>query len=252
MAARGPEATEGEVWRRDLDLARELDLYSSIHVGIGDLGPLHRAVTRMQEAGELGDDLIFIHANSCSDEEIAFIADAGAGVSIGVQVEMTSQGSGPIPTDRFLAAGIWPSLSGDTETMGSGDMFTQMRMALAEYRLKVGTGHGASGAPSTLLTEDALRMATLVGAETLGLGAVTGSISPGKAADIVLLDTDSVNLSPVNDPVGATVLAAHPGNVDTVIVAGQVLKRGKQLVNVDLERILALAEESNRRHPAER
>jgi cytosine/adenosine deaminase-related metal-dependent hydrolase len=68
----------------------------------------------------------------------------------------------------------------------------------------------------------------------------------------VLLDTDSVNLSPVNDPVGATVLAAHPGNVDTVIVAGQVLKRGKQLVNVDLERILALAEESNRRHPAER
>jgi cytosine/adenosine deaminase-related metal-dependent hydrolase len=250
MSARGPEATEGEVWRADLDLARELGLMSSIHVGIADLGPRFRAVTRMHEAGELGDDLIFVHANSCSDEEIGFIADAGAKVSIGAQVEMTGQGSGPIPTDRLLAAGVWPSLSGDTETMGTGDMFTQMRIALCEYRLKAGTGQAAPGSPETLATADALRMATVVGAQTLGLDGVTGSLSPGKAADIVVLDADAINLAPVSDPVGAIVLAAHPGNVDTVLVAGRVLKRNGVLVDVDLDRIRALARESNLRHPA--
>jgi cytosine/adenosine deaminase-related metal-dependent hydrolase len=249
MSARGPEATEGEVWRADLDLARELGIMSSIHVGIADLGPRYRAVARMHEAGELGDDLIFVHGNSCSDEEIGFIAEAGAGVSIGAQVEMTSQGSGPIPTDRFLAAGVWPSLSGDSETMGTGDMFTQMRIALCEYRLKAGTGQAAPGAPATLTTADALGMATVVGAETLGLGQTTGSISPGKAADIVMLDADSINLAPVSDPVGAIVLAAHPGNVDTVLVEGRVLKRHGELVGVDLDRIRAMARESNLRHP---
>ncbi len=250
MAARGPEATDGEVWRSDLELARELGIRSSMHVGISGLGPIHRAVSRMHDAGVLGPDLIFIHANSCSDDEVRYIAECGAGVSIGIQVEMTSQGSGPIPTDRFLAVGVWPSLSGDTETMGSGDMFTQMRLALCEYRLKAGTGLTAAGAPETLATTDVLRMATLVGAQTLGLGDVTGSITPGKSADIVMIDASSINLAPVSDPVGAIVLAAHPGNVDTVMVAGRVLKRGGQLVGVDVDRLLASAARSNRRHPS--
>ena len=250
MAARGPEATDDAVWRADLELARELGIRSSIHVGIAGLGPIHKAVTRMHDAGVLGPDLIFIHANSCSDDEVRFIAESGARVSIGVQVEMATQGAGPIPIDRFLAVGLWPSLSGDTETMGSGDMFTQMKLALCEYRLKAGNGQTAPGSPATLATGDVLRMATLVGAETLGLDAVTGSITPGKAADVVMIDANSVNLTPVNDPVGAVVLAAHPGNVDTVIVAGRVRKRAGELVGVDIDRLRALAAESNRRHPA--
>lgn len=249
MAARGPEATDDDVWLSDLELARGLGIRSSIHVGIADLGPLHRAVSRMHDAGVLGPDLIFVHANSCSDDEVRYIAECGAGVSIGIQVEMATQGSGPIPIDRFLAVGVWPSLSGDTETIGSGDMFTQMRLALCEYRLKAGTGQTAPGAPHTLATSDVLRMATLVGAETLGLSNVTGSITPGKSADIIMIDGQSINLTPVNDPVGATVLAAHPGNVDTVIVAGRVLKQGGKLVGVDIDRLRSLAAESNRRHP---
>lgn len=250
MAARGPEATTDEVWRADLEMARELGIRSSMHVGIAGLGPVHRAVQRIHDAGEMGADLIFIHANRCSDDELAHIAESGAGVSLGLQVEMTSQGSGAIPTDRLLAAGVWPSLSGDTETLGSGDMLTQMRMALAEYRLKAGTGQAAEGAPSTLSTEDVLRMATEIGARTLRLGEATGTLTPGKAADIVLIDGTDINLAPLTDPVGAVVLAAHPGNVDTVLVGGRILKRAKQLVGVDLERLLALARAPNHRHPS--
>ena len=248
MSARGPEMTDDRVWRQDLALARELGIMSSIHVGIAGFGPIFRAVERMQAAGALGDDLIFIHMNSCSDDEIRYIAESGAHACLGVQVECVSQGSGEIPTDRLLAAGLWPSLSGDTETIGSGDMFTQMRQVLSEYRLKAGTGRAAPGAPETLTIPDTLRMGTLIGAETLGLGDVTGSIAPGKRADLVLLDAEALNLAPVSDPEGAIVLAAHPGNVDTVIVDGRVVKQNGELVGVDVERILDLARRSNARH----
>lgn len=247
MSARGPEQTDDVTWQRDLDLARELGVPTSMHVGVGERGPARRAVERMHEVGALGDDLIFLHLNTSSDEELAYIAEAGAHVSIGIQVETVSQGTGPIPTDRLLAAGLWPSLSGDTETMGTGDMFTQVRLVLSEYRLKAGTGNNAHGSPSTLSTDDVLRMGTHAGAVALGMGTLTGSITPGKQADIVLIDGTAINLAPISDPVGAIVLAAHPGNVDTVLVAGTVRKRHGQLVGVDVPRLLEKARESQAR-----
>ena len=247
MSARGPEQTDDATWRLDLALARDLGIRTSMHVGVGDRGPAHRAVTRMHEAGALGEDMIFLHLNTCSDEELMYVADAGAHVSLGIQVETVSQGTGRIPTDRMLAAGLWPSLSGDTETMGTGDMFTQVRIALSEYRLKAGSGQNVPGSPSTLATDDALRMGTQAGADALGMGSITGSISPGKQADIVLIDATASNLAPVSDPVGAIVLAAHPGNVDTVLVAGNVLKRHGVLVGVDWAALIESARESNAR-----
>ncbi|WP_433496983.1 amidohydrolase family protein [Sphaerimonospora sp. CA-214678] len=247
MSARGPEQTDDATWRLDLELARELGLRTSMHVGVGDRGPEHRAVERMHRAGALGDDMIFLHLNTCSDRELAHIAAAGAQVSIGIQVEIVNQGVGPIPTDRLLAAGLRPSLSGDSETMGSGDMFTQVRLAMSEYRVKAGAGRNAPGSPPTLSTADVLHMGTQAGADALGLGAVTGSLTPGKQADIVLIDATAPNLAPVSDPVGAIVLAAHPGNVDTVLVAGNVLKRHGELVGVDWAEILESAYESQAR-----
>jgi 5-methylthioadenosine/S-adenosylhomocysteine deaminase len=247
MSARGPEQTDDATWRLDLELARDLGIRTSMHVGVGDRGPTHRAVERMHQAGALGDDMIFLHLNTCSDEELKYIAEAGAHVSIGIQVETVNQGFGKIPTDRMLAAGLWPSLSGDTETMGTGDMFTQVRLAMSEYRLKAGTGQSAAGSPGTLSTDDALRMGTQAGADALGMGSLTGSISPGKQADIVLVDASAVNLVPVSDPVGAIVLGAHPGNVDTVLVAGNLLKRQGKLIGIDWAALLESARESNAR-----
>jgi 5-methylthioadenosine/S-adenosylhomocysteine deaminase len=244
MAARGPEQTDDATWRLDLELARDLGIRTSMHVGVGKRGPTFQAVTRMHRAGALGEDMVFLHLNTCSDDELIYVAEAGAHVSLGIQVETVNQGTGRIPTDRLLAKGLWPSLSGDTETMGTGDMFTQVRLALSEYRLKAGTGQNAVGSPDTLSTGDALRMGTQAGADALGMGAITGSISPGKQADLVVIDATAVNLAPATDPVGAIVLAAHPGNVDTVLVAGNVLKRGGALVGVDVAELVARARES--------
>lgn len=249
MAARGPELADDGVWQADLEFARELGLLTSVHVGIFDLGPRYRAVEKMHEAGLLDRDIVFVHGNSCSDEELGYIAEAGCGVSIGPQVEAISM-AGPLPTDRMMAKGIWPSLSGDTETMGSGDLFTQMRVVHADYGLKLVTGKNAPGSPDQILTESLLEMATVHGASALGMADRIGTISVGKAADIIIIDGGAINLAPVNDPIGAIVLAAHPGNVDTVIIDGRLLKRHGKLVGFDVERVIALAVESNRRHPA--
>ncbi|WP_296558231.1 amidohydrolase family protein [Pigmentiphaga sp.] len=236
MAARGPEMARREVWLDDLRLARELGIRSSIHMGAYARNAPIRAIAQMQAEGALGPDLTFVHCCFCGHDEIAMMADAGVTASLGVHCEMNAQGIGDIPFDRLLAAGIRPSLSGDTETKCAGDMFTQMRHAFAYYRSWMGGGHSrVPDAPATLTLRDVLEFATLAGARATGLDHKTGSLTPGKEADIVLIRGDDLNLTPVSDAVGAVVLAAHPGNVDTVFVAGRAVKRAGQLLHLDVE-----------------
>jgi len=164
-----------------------------------------------------------------------------------VHCELNSTGMGDIPLDRILAEGLRPSLSGDTETKCSGDLFTQMRLLLAYYRSWTGGGHSRVPEPLPLRVRDVLEFATLAGARAAGLGRRTGSLSPGKQADLILVRAHDINLAPVTDPAAAVVLAAHPGNVDTVLVGGRTVKRGGRLVAADLPGVLALAEVSRRR-----
>src|SRR5690606_19210242 len=105
-----------------------------------------------------------------------------------VHCELNAQGIGDIPLDRLLAVGIRPSLSGDTETKCSGDMFTQMRHAFAYYRSWMGGNHSRTkNAPATLTMRDVLEFATMAGARALGMEHKIGSLSPGKQADIVMI-----------------------------------------------------------------
>jgi len=142
---------------------------------------------------------------------------------------------------RMLAAGLTPSLSVDTETATAGDMFTQMRTAYAVARRD---RLEARNARPPVSARDVLRWATLQGARATGLERRTGSLTPGKAADIILIRATDVNLAPVSSPADAIVLGAHPGNVDTVLVAGRVLKRGGHL-EADLERARRLVQASH-------
>jgi len=81
-----------------------------------------------------------------------------------------------------------------------------------------------------------LEFATIEGARTIGLSHKTGSLTPGKEADLITLRTDRLNVFPLNDPIGAVVVGADTGNVDSVFVAGRAMKRNGQLLNVNLER----------------
>jgi 5-methylthioadenosine/S-adenosylhomocysteine deaminase len=80
-----------------------------------------------------------------------------------------------------------------------------------------------------------LDFATLQGAKTANLDHRTGSLTPGKDADILILNTNSLNMFPINNPVGAVVEDAHVGNIDTVFVKGRIVKRHGKLVDVDVK-----------------
>ncbi|WP_278652215.1 amidohydrolase family protein [Pandoraea pnomenusa] len=245
MAARGPEMARREVWQDDLRLARELGIRSSIHMGAYARNGTVRAIAQMHDAGVLGDDLTFVHCCFSGADEIAMMADAGVSASLGVHCELNAQGIGDIPFDRLLAVGIRPSLSGDTETKCSGDMFTQMRHAFAYYRSWMGGNHSrVPNAPATLSMRDVLEFATIAGARANGLDHKVGSLTPGKQADIVMIRGDDLNLTPVSDAIGAVVLAAHPGNVDSVFVGGRAMKRRGQMIGVDLDVLRARARAS--------
>jgi cytosine/adenosine deaminase-related metal-dependent hydrolase len=247
MAARGPEMARREVWLADLRLARELDIRSSIHMGAYARNAPVRAIAQMHEAGVLGADLTFVHCCFSGLDEITMMADHGVSASLGVHCEMNSQGIGDMPFDRLLSVGIRPSLSGDTETKCSGDMLTQMRHAFAHYRSWMGGGHSrVDNAPATLTLRDVLEFGTLAGAHATGMAHKIGSLSPGKQADLLLVRATDLNLAPVCDPVGAVVLAAHAGNIDSVFVAGRAVKRHGRLLGHDLDALRQRAAASQR------
>ena len=236
MAGRGPEMTTIEVVEQDFALARELGLRISMHVGVREFGPQFRAVEAMAAAGVLGPDLTLIHVCASSAHEFKLMADHGVSASVAPQVEMTVDGVGVPATGRLLAAGIRPSLSGDTEVLGTGDLLTQMRFALAAERM-VATNRLLPDVVPEIKVRDALEFATIEGARASGLDHVVGSLSVGKDADIVVIRASDLNLAPVTDPVGAIVLAAHPGNVDAVLVRGAFRKRDGRMIGVDADAI---------------
>jgi len=248
MAARGPEMAAPGVWQADLALARDLGIRTSVHAGAyAHNEPVH-AVAQYGEAGLLADDLTFVHCCRSSDAELEMIAETGATVSIGVHCELNSQGIGDIPLDRMLAAGVRPSLSGDTETKCSGDMFTQMRMLFGYHRSWMGGGHSSVAADQAqLLLHDVLAFATIEGARAIGQGDRIGSLTPGKQADIILVRATDLNVAPVLDPVASAVLAAHEGNVDSVLVGGRFVKRAGAMIGCDPSTLVNSASASQRR-----
>jgi len=248
LAGRGPELSTLDVTTADLAMARDLGIRTSIHMGCGKGFGAMAAIAQMHDAGLLGSDLTFVHCSESSDEELRMMAAAGVSGSVSPQHEQGWAGIGPTPIDRFRGLGITTGLSTDSESFGASDMFAQMKVALAAVRAVVNAGESRfEEPPSSFGVNDVLAMATLDAATVLGLDAKTGSIAVGKAGDLALVRTSDLNLHPVVEPVAAVVNAAHPGNVDTVIVDGVVRKRDGRLVGVDLDRIRSLAEQSQRR-----
>jgi cytosine/adenosine deaminase-related metal-dependent hydrolase len=99
-------------------------------------------------------------------------------------------------------------------------------------------GDGSKPSEFALPARRVLQMATIEGAEALGIADKVGSLKPGKRADIILLRTRDINMTPLTDPVRMAVQSAQPSNVDTVIVDGRILKRSGQLVAVDVDKIV--------------
>ncbi|MFD9719363.1 amidohydrolase family protein [Streptomyces sp. NPDC059076] len=236
LAVRGPDSSPMDVVRADFALGRELGLRINTHIGMAVLDPHGRPnVTRLHKAGLLGDDLIFGHCNLLTDEEFRLMADAGVSVSVTPEDE-SAMGHGWPPITQLLKAGIRPNIGIDTCMAVGGDPFTAMRFALAVPRGLANQQSLASGANPwqlDLSARDVLEFATIEGARALGMEDVTGSLTPGKQADIVMIRTDHISMTPVLNPVASIVHHASRQTVDTVFVAGRAVKRDGALIAAD-------------------
>ncbi|MGZ8734895.1 MAG: amidohydrolase family protein [Acidimicrobiia bacterium] len=237
LAAPGPEFTDFEVTRDHWKLARETGARITTHVGVGSYGRDGK-VQEFGEAGLLGPDTTYIHCTTLNDTEIQMIVDSGGTVSLASPVEMM-MGHGMPPIQKFLDRGLRPSLSVDVETNVPGDMFNQMRSVLALQRA-IATAEGKTA----LTTREVLACATIEGARANGLESITGSLTPGKYADVIMLRTDRINVTPLNDPATAVVAGMDTSNVDTVLIAGRVMKRHGALLHVDWPSLKRLSAES--------
>jgi cytosine/adenosine deaminase-related metal-dependent hydrolase len=249
MAILGPHYSTYDVAVQDFKLARELELVASMHcAGLEPKTP--DGWDRLAAAGLLGPNNNIVHGNNLSDAQLRMMLDLGVTFSLAPETEM-SQGHGHPITGRLRDAGYAPSLGVDLESVISGDMFSVARMALASQRAldnnEARRANGQLPSTTTVTCDEALGWITIHGARALGLEDRIGSLTPGKQADVVLIRADTLNMRPLHDPASSVVMQAGLANIDTVLVAGQVRKRGGQLIFPSLDARIADLDESGRR-----
>jgi cytosine/adenosine deaminase-related metal-dependent hydrolase len=232
LALRGPALTPEPVYLAEWELARSLSVPATIHYA-----SYREEVARIKVLQTLADhDLLdvtlqLVHALYADSTERSIIRSRNFCVSCAPLASMR-HGLGFAPLTDLLADQISVSLSLDTAALaGSLDMFRLMRVLLMAE-------HARNEDDSGILPTDVLRLATMGGALDLGLEDCVGSLSPGKRADIILVNLDMLNTSPNlgkrdEDPTNLLVYSANASNVDTVIVDGRVLKRHGYLTMVD-------------------
>jgi cytosine/adenosine deaminase-related metal-dependent hydrolase len=247
LAILGPGFSTYAVTRADFALAREFGLMASMHVTGKMLVPdgFERLAAEDALAAAWPN---LVHGNLLSDETLALLVDHGASFTVTPEIEM-QMGFGKPLTNRLVARGTAVSLGSDIESAASSDMFSVARFALQSARmidcLEAMERTGKARDTVAFTAVDAFRWATIDGARMARLDHKTGSLTPGKAADVVVLRTD--RLAPVHDPYAAIVLHAGPRDVDTVLIAGEFRKRDGQLLATNRDSVLAAVERSGRR-----
>jgi cytosine/adenosine deaminase-related metal-dependent hydrolase len=231
MAILGPHYSIYDVTHQDMLLAREYGLTASAHMSGGFNRMVPDGIYKMRDDGILGPDFNIVHGNDLTDEELDILVDAGVTFTVTAEVEVQMGFGDPI-TGRVMARGGLPSIGVDVESNITGDMFSVTRTTLQIQRLIDNRPYAEAHKPIEALSVSplqALEWATVNGAKMMGLDDRIGSLTPGKQADVILLRADDFNIHPVNDPVNAVVFYANGSNVDTVLIAGEVKKRGGTL-----------------------
>jgi len=215
-----------EVLREEVGGARRLGVPLTMHLRPG-------ATATLAKEGLLGPDFQLVHPVGLTAEERAAIVRTQAKVSIAPISELSGvlAASGHIEYAELAEAGVQLALSTDTTgSRGNADYFAVLRgLALAHSQRK--------DTKLALPPRRLLELATIEGARQLGLESETGSLVPGKRADLILVRTADPNMAPVSDPVRSVAISGAPSNVDTVIVDGRILRAGGRFTAVDPQEI---------------
>lgn len=228
LAIRGPERTQPGIWEPEFAFAKARSLPISTHIAVTAQTQKEKAVQQLAKRGLLSPSVQLVHATHVDSDDIKSIAQSGASVCLTPLTEMRV-GYGLAPVAALHEARIPVSLGIDTLVLsGNASPFGVMQTTL-------NLATGMSGKEQAMTARDVLFWATQGGANTMGLGAVTGSITVGKRADLTLINARGLGMMPVLDPVASVVQSATVADVDTVIADGRVLKRGGQLIGVDVQ-----------------
>ena len=225
--------------------ADEVGAIATAHIGAN--WALPSGVAELAAAGVLDERFLFAHAKTLSDDDWKLAASFGVKVSTAPESEL-NMGAGKLATNNVKNYGLKPTIGADCVSLNTGDVFTPTRQALAFTRwVEAEPFNRLAQDVQTLATStyDALQWATINGAEAVGLGATTGSLTPGKQADIIVVGgRQHISARPIGDPVAHLIFYTTPHQVETVLVAGRVVKRDGKLVDVDLAGLLDRLDES--------
>jgi 5-methylthioadenosine/S-adenosylhomocysteine deaminase len=231
--ANGGLLTLGLAWRgaasaatlRDYEVAKQLGLPISVHAN--NYQSSAGGIQQLADRGLLAPGMQVIHAVWCTPEEIRALAANRVNVSVSPYSELRIGFGFPIAAD-LVAAGVPVGLSVDTPALsGNADMFAIMK-AIQNIE------NGRARDEFKLSARGVLELATIGGARSMGIDSVVGSLTPGKRADLIMVDTRAVNLAVMTEPAHMLVEAAQPANVDTVMIDGRIVKRGGRLTRVDV------------------
>jgi len=242
FAPHAPYSVSDAPLQRIATLAEELDIPIHMHLhetrdevtqGLRDHGT--RPLARVDELGLISPRLQAVHMTQLEPDEIELLATNGAHV-VHCPESNLKLASGTCPVaERLIPAGINCALGTDGAASNNDlNMFGEMRTAALLAK-------GATGDAAVLPARDALRMATINGARALGIDHETGSLEPGKSADLVAVDLGQPETQPVYNPESQLVYACSREQIRHVWVAGRHLLRKREALTLDEEAVLSKA-----------
>ncbi|MGA6927275.1 MAG: amidohydrolase, partial [Desulfosarcina sp.] len=189
-------------------------------------------VGHLAELGLLGPDLLACHCVAIDATDMDLLARHQVNVSHNPESNM-KLASGIAPVSDLIRRGVCVGLGTDGCSSNNDlDLFAEMDTAAKLHKV-------SRLDPTVMDAATVLRMATIDGARALGLDRITGSIEPGKKADIIVVDTHKPHLTPMYHPMSHLVYAVSGGDVAVTIVGGRVLMKDRLLLQLDLEKIMA-------------
>jgi 5-methylthioadenosine/S-adenosylhomocysteine deaminase len=224
-----------ELFRTEFDAIRKMGLPMTIHCGPKNL------IALMGKNGLLGPDMLLVHPQGMTPEELKMVADSKSPYSIAPVIEMSYSAvrNGQIQYFELEEMGVQLGLSIDASAATNADFFNVMRALMwSDWQRR--------GAPQKLKPKRLVELATIEGAKLLGIADRTGSLTPGKRADLIMIRSSDINMAPVGDAYYAVLFQAQPSNVDTVMVDGRILVRGGKHTAVDVAKTIQDAAESAR------
>ena len=199
-----------------------------------------RPTDNLRDLNYLGERFIAFHCVWMDEKDIRLFADSGSKIVHNPESNM-KLGSGIALVPEMLEAGITVGLGTDGCASNNNlDMFQEMDVAAKVHKaLRLD--------PTVMDAPTVVRMATAGGAAALGMGNITGSLEAGKRADLIIIPLDKPHLTPMYHEYSHIVYAANAADVDTVIVDGKVLMRGRKLTTIDEHAVMERVREISQR-----